>query len=327
MGKRNRKYTVEEIKEIFSEYGCVLLSEEYPGMRKKMEFKCSCGKKRWITFRTFLYSKKCRECTKEKIGDIHRLGYEDVKNFYRQNDCELLSLTYDNVWEDLEFICSCGGIHKKSFFLFKQSPRCKICQGNIQSEKQRFSYEYVKSCFEKRNCQLLSKEYINNNILLDYVCSCGCKSSIAFGDFMTGTTCRKCFYKRNTGKNHYNWQPDRKKLKENKKYRVMIRNVLRCCLKIIGVKKNNKTEKMLGYTYKDLKTCIKNHPNYIKVKDDKWHIDHIFPIKAFLDYHIKDVKLINCLDNLEPIEAIKNLRKNCKYDKNKFEEWLRTKIS
>lgn len=53
--------------------------------------------------------------------------------------------------------------------------------------------------------------------------------------------------------------------------------------------------------YKQLQEHIKNHPNYENLKDVKWHIDHIFPITAFAKYNIRDISLINYLENLRPL--------------------------
>jgi hypothetical protein len=58
----------------------------------------------------------------------------------------------------------------------------------------------------------------------------------------------------------------------------------------------------------------------------EWHIDHIFPIKAFIDHGITDLSIINDLDNLRPLSKKENLSKNAKYDKDKFMKWLSTKI-
>ena len=60
---------------------------------------------------------------------------------------------------------------------------------------------------------------------------------------------------------------------------------------------------MLGYTVNELKNHIHNHPNWSNIKKNNWHLDHMFPVKAFLDYGIIDLKLINCLDNLQPLSA------------------------
>ena len=60
-------------------------------------------------------------------------------------------------------------------------------------------------------------------------------------------------------------------------------------------------------------------------KNDDWHLDHIFPIKAFIDNGIKDLKLINSLDNLQPISSVKNLSKGDRYDQLEFQKWLLAK--
>ena len=81
----------------------------------------------------------------------------------------------------------------------------------------------------------------------------------------------------------------------------------------------------MGYTPKDLKEHLVNHSNWKRVKDEVWNIDHIFPVKAFIDYGIKDMSLINCLENLQPLEKYDNLSKGRKYDKKQFEKWLISK--
>jgi hypothetical protein len=96
-------------------------------------------------------------------------------------------------------------------------------------------------------------------------------------------------------------------------------------LNVTGRVKNKKSAKLLGYDYKQLQEHIENHPNWNLVKDGDWHIDHIFPIKSFLDYGISDLKVINDLDNLRPLAAKDNLFKNAKYDKDKFEIYLNSK--
>lgn len=82
---------------------------------------------------------------------------------------------------------------------------------------------------------------------------------------------------------------------------------------------------MLGYSPQQLKERLQNHPNWFKIKDKRWSIDHIFPIKAFVKAGVVDPKIINCLDNLQPMLLSENCKKNDKYNKSKFERWLKTK--
>lgn len=46
-------------------------------------------------------------------------------------------------------------------------------------------------------------------------------------------------------------------------------------------------------------------------------------MQAFLDNGITDVKLINKLENLQPITQAENNKKKDKYDQGEFIEWLK----
>lgn len=65
--------------------------------------------------------------------------------------------------------------------------------------------------------------------------------------------------------------------------------------------------------------------NLNKKKKKKWHIDHISPLKAFVDYGILDVALANSLKNLQPLLEEENFSKSDKYDRFCFENWLESK--
>jgi len=101
----------------------------------------------------------------------------------------------------------------------------------------------------------------------------------------------------------------------------MLQNVL----KVTGRVKNKKTAAMLGYDYKQLQEHVRNHSNWNNLKNTSWHLDHIFPIKAFKDYGINDLTVINGLDNLQPLSQNINSSKNAKYNTTDFEQWLTKK--
>lgn len=94
---------------------------------------------------------------------------------------------------------------------------------------------------------------------------------------------------------------------------------------MFGKKKEGHTYDLLGYSPIQLQEHIENHPNWPLVKDKRWHLDHIFPIKAFVDSRIYDIKLINALDNLQPMTCHENSIKHDKYNKTAFRKWLATK--
>ena len=60
-----------------------------------------------------------------------------------------------------------------------------------------------------------------------------------------------------------------------------------------------------------LESLFSNGMGWSNRKD--WHIDHIKPIKVFLDEGVIDVDVINHPNNLQPLWAKENLLKGCKY--------------
>lgn len=128
------------------------------------------------------------------------------------------------------------------------------------------------------------------------------------------------------GERNCNWNPDREAVKQNGKIWRAWRNNLRSAVSSRNKKASEEVKAILGYDWDDLREHIFNHPNWNNLKDkNTYHIDHIFPIKAFLDYGIKDPKIICALENLQPMDKVENMKKNRYYDKQKFEEYLKLK--
>ncbi len=250
-----------------------------------------------------------------------RYTQEEVEKIFEQKGCVLLS-KYINSHTLVEYICKCGNIGKINLYHF----RCNkyLCR-NCFLEGHKHSYEYVSQFFRDNGCILLDKEYIHSKVKMSYICLCGDEYKIRFDSFKDGQRCMQCGNKKHAGKNSPNWWTDRIQLRLNqklsKRYRGMVRNYL---FKTKNEKLDS-THIILGYSAKDLKYHIENHPNWDKVKNKNWHIDHIFPIKAFIDYGLTDIKyskIINGLDNLQPLLAQDNKIKNDKYNCEKFELYL-----
>jgi hypothetical protein len=122
--------------------------------------------------------------------------------------------------------------------------------------------------------------------------------------------------------NNHGWKPDRTQHREDQLFRKKCYKALSSTLKATNQKKVGHTSDMLGYNPKELQEYITKHPNWNKVKDQDWHLDHIFPITAFLEHGIRDIALINSLDNLQPILGKENISKSDKYDREAFQSWI-----
>lgn len=180
------------------------------------------------------------------------------------------------------------------------------------------------SFLNSKNCKLISA-YVNSTTFLDFTCFCGEAGKKTFSSFKKKSCCSKCSLKDRSGENHYEWRKDRISLYYEKLFKQRCYKLVAMSLKATGRVKNGKTARLLGYTFKELQDHIINHPNYNLVKNDRWNIDHIFPIKAFVDYGIENLSLINCLENLRPISMVENCSKSDHYDRSEFEGWLKLK--
>lgn len=189
--------------------------------------------------------------------------------------------------------------------------------------KKKYTLQEVQKIFESRGCKFLDTEFIDNKFKHNYECKCGKIAQIAFiGFYHQNQNCKECGFKKNSGSNHHMWKEDREQVELNKKFRKKCYKAVQSSLEATGKEKVGRTSDMLGYTPKQLQEHIMNHPDWHKVKDKPWAIDHIFPIQAFVDHQIEDIALINCLENLRPITQIKNSEKKDKYNKDEFQEWL-----
>ncbi|AUR97483.1 coil containing protein [Vibrio phage 1.239.O._10N.261.52.F6] len=79
-----------------------------------------------------------------------------------------------------------------------------------------------------------------------------------------------------------------------------------------------KAEDLLGYTCEQLREHIESQFDDGMSWDNRseFHIDHIKPVKAFLDEGVTDPSIINALDNLQPLWAHENLSKSARWDGN-----------
>jgi len=133
-----------------------------------------------------------------------RLTFEFVQQYFKNHNCKLLEKEYINIKTKMRYRCSCGNKECKiSFDKFKRGHRCKECRGGIK-----FTFEEVYNYFEEQKCELLETEYVNAHTKMRYRCKCKNISKICFGSFKRGHRCRKCYLKRNSGKNNHFYNPN-----------------------------------------------------------------------------------------------------------------------
>lgn len=328
MGK---KHTLEYIKNYFKENNCELLENYYSNAHIKMKYKCSCGNESTITFNDFQQGRRCRECWRKRTSEKQKHTFEYIKSYFKKHNCKLLETEYINARKKLKYKCSCANISFISFDSFRRGSRCSKCKGKKVAEKQKHTFEYINKYFEDRECILLDNLYINCETKLKYKCSCENISEISFSNFRKGRRCSKCGYekasKTNSGSNNYKWNMDRSYVKLRLKIANLCSNIIRNTIKSTGNKKNIKSELLLGYTREDLLKHLEKDPLFDNWSKDSfnYHIDHILPIKAFVENGVVDPSIINSFDNIRILSKKENLNKNGKYNKQELENFLEKK--
>jgi hypothetical protein len=238
---------------------------------------------------------------------------EQVKNIFANVGCKLLS-TYYTSSEPVQYCCSCGEIAFISVSHFLMGQRCRTCRNVKIGNTKRISHEFVVQYFKDQGCILISI-YLNCDIPIQYQCSCGNIAYITFHDFQRGHRCTLCGHIKTghaqVGNKNHQWNLDREQVQQNKEIREQQSRLLWGCLIRLGTKKEGHTHEILGYSAVDLDSHLRAFSMYAYLQDTHTlAIDHILPVKAFIDHGIIDPKIICALDNLQPLSRSENCEKN-----------------
>ena len=313
----NKKWKYEEVKELFERNGFVLLEKEYINSKVKMKYICECGNKTTIRFKDFKLGCRCQKCFAVPL----RYTQETVINIFNSKGYKLLDIYIHNK-QKLKYECKNGHVTTIKLNALLSGCGCRKC-----TSLEKLTQEYVKNYFTERGCELLDI-YINNHTPMKYRCVCENISFINFNNFQYGHRCMNCYSKKRSGEGSFNWNQDRKVVKLNRRITKLCCGLLHGTLRRINDnEKTTKTHATNGFTKTQLLEHLQKDPHFEDWKNDSynWHIDHIFPIKAFVDNGVTDPKIINSLDNLRIISARENFSKNRKYNKNELLNYLSMK--
>lgn len=168
--KAPTKYTIDSVRAIFEKEECKLVSTEYQGNKKPLEYMCSCGSKdiHKVNLNNFLTGRRCKDCIQqrreetmiktygyhhpmknEENSKARRLKYEDVKKNIEEQNCELLSDTYEGNKQKLKIKYRCGHVGETSYNEFHNGRRCGKIECTRQKTKDTCQQKYGVSSYSK----------------------------------------------------------------------------------------------------------------------------------------------------------------------------------
>lgn len=171
----NSKYTYEECKDVFSQYGYTLLSTEYKNIRSKLSYRCPSGHVEEMTFASFNQGRRCPTCPKS-----FALKYSNVS---KELSREGITLLCDKLpkkrkgkvaYGMIPYLCKNG--HKREARLDTVRNALKNGRGVCEecyNDRRCLTLEQVKEIFAAEGYKILAKEYKGNTHKLEYICPNG----------------------------------------------------------------------------------------------------------------------------------------------------------
>lgn len=188
-----KKIEFSDVIKIFESNGCKLLSKTYVNAVSKLDYVASCGHRSQIRLADLKngHGIICKKCALLDGAKKRKRTTDDVKMIFESTGCKCINLLeYKDNKTKIRYICLCG--HESScslndFIRHKENKVvCPTCNRKARGLLQTKSIDEIKTAFSNAGCKLLSLNYNGNRQKLEYVATCGHKSTITFNDFSQG---------------------------------------------------------------------------------------------------------------------------------------------
>lgn len=199
MKNPKNKLSIEQVRSIFADAGCVLLENEYHGNKTVMGFRCKCGADGTKSLVSFKKMPCCKACGYKSTGSKNgRLTLAEASRVFASLGYELLATEYVNNSTKMPYICKCGSEYAMSLANIVKGKRCPTCTGI-----KKWDIDSAREVYIQADCTLLEDEYPGMNATMKYRCKCGNESSTSLGNFLKGVRCLDCGLKKISGENNY----------------------------------------------------------------------------------------------------------------------------
>lgn len=125
---QHNQYTLESARKVFAENGHELLEERYANIKTPMKYKCRCGNISETSLAVILRGATCKACAVKRGAVKKKPNIEEVRDIFKERQCELLSTEYIDTHAHLEYICHCGAKAQITLSNFKAGYGCWNCK-------------------------------------------------------------------------------------------------------------------------------------------------------------------------------------------------------
>jgi hypothetical protein len=116
-----------------------------------------------------------------------RLNIEYIRSEFEKEGYILLTETYENNTQKLDYICPKGHRHSIIWNNWQGGKRCFYCCGTVK-----LNIEFIRAEFAKEGYTLLTEVYENSRQRLKYICPKGHKHKISWCGWRGGNRCPFC---------------------------------------------------------------------------------------------------------------------------------------
>lgn len=128
-----------------------VLSSEFNGTHKKLDFKCNHGHIFKMAWSDFQSGQRCSKCKGIKNAERCKHGYDEVKSYIESKQYSLLTKHYRNNEQRLLIKCDKNHVFEMNYNHFQRGQRCPYCNGSggeieIQNYLNKNQFKYKREC-------------------------------------------------------------------------------------------------------------------------------------------------------------------------------------
>ncbi|WP_144509975.1 HNH endonuclease [Bacillus sp. FJAT-22090] len=115
------KHTEESISSSLAKVGIKYLTG-FINTNEVFMYECECGNESVGRYHRLLSGERCPDCSSKRFWK-----YDEVVQYYKDRDCELLETEYIDSKSPMKYKCSCGETYSRTFNTFQYHPLCRNC--------------------------------------------------------------------------------------------------------------------------------------------------------------------------------------------------------